>query len=305
MVTLANQNNTFYHEYERMQSTLNYFALYQKIIDAAKSSPCPTKGEWHHIVPRSMGGNNSPENLIKLTYKAHFIAHRILVKIFPENRSMIHAANMMASIHNSSKSYSFLRHKISEIMKNNRRGAGRKVSDIDKLKTSERSKGNKYCLGRVLSDITKMKISQSRIGMKFSFETCKKLSLAAQGRQTCLGVPKTDEQKQKISNSLKNKIQSFETRQKRSKSLVGKRKGVKTGPRSEEVRKRISEKMKGRPKSELTKLKMSLAQCGNKKALGLVRGPMSETHKMKMVESKKRNKELKCQKLKIPANEKS
>lgn len=38
-------------------------------------------GEWHHIIPRSMGGTDESDNLVKLTFREHFIAHLLLVKI--------------------------------------------------------------------------------------------------------------------------------------------------------------------------------------------------------------------------------
>ncbi len=37
--------------------------------------------ERHHIIPRSIGGTNDKSNLIVLTPREHFIAHRILVKM--------------------------------------------------------------------------------------------------------------------------------------------------------------------------------------------------------------------------------
>ena len=46
--------------------------------------------ERHHIIPRSMKGDNSPENLVYLTAREHFLAHWLLWKIF-NNRSMLYA----------------------------------------------------------------------------------------------------------------------------------------------------------------------------------------------------------------------
>jgi len=34
--------------------------------------------ERHHILPRSLGGSNDPQNLVKLTVREHYIAHRLL-----------------------------------------------------------------------------------------------------------------------------------------------------------------------------------------------------------------------------------
>lgn len=39
--------------------------------------------DLHHILPRSLGGTDDKENLVLLTYKEHFIAHKLLIKIFP------------------------------------------------------------------------------------------------------------------------------------------------------------------------------------------------------------------------------
>jgi len=36
--------------------------------------------ENHHILPKSMGGSNDPNNLIKLTLREHFICHQLLTK---------------------------------------------------------------------------------------------------------------------------------------------------------------------------------------------------------------------------------
>lgn len=51
---------------------------------------------------------------------------------------------------------------------------------------------------------------------------------------------------------------------------------------------KISKTMKGIPKSEVTKVKMSEAQKGNKKALGLVRGPMPQAQRDKISKTKKK-----------------
>lgn len=37
--------------------------------------------EIHHRVPKSLGGSNDSINLVKVTYREHFILHRILVRI--------------------------------------------------------------------------------------------------------------------------------------------------------------------------------------------------------------------------------
>ena len=37
--------------------------------------------ETHHIIPKAMGGPNSKSNLVRLTARQHFVAHRLLTKM--------------------------------------------------------------------------------------------------------------------------------------------------------------------------------------------------------------------------------
>jgi hypothetical protein len=38
--------------------------------------------ESHHIIPKCTGGSNNLDNLVKLTFREHFIAHALLCKIY-------------------------------------------------------------------------------------------------------------------------------------------------------------------------------------------------------------------------------
>jgi len=60
-----------------------YTRIYYKIIDRAKCRVLPvgTYKEKHHIIPRSMGGNNCVDNLVELTAKEHFVCHKLLIKM--------------------------------------------------------------------------------------------------------------------------------------------------------------------------------------------------------------------------------
>lgn len=59
----------------------HYINRYYKLINYFIASP-PTVGEKHHIVPRSFGGSNDPENIVLLPVRYHFIAHLLLAKSF-------------------------------------------------------------------------------------------------------------------------------------------------------------------------------------------------------------------------------
>ncbi len=61
---------------------MNYNRIYEELIADRLANP-PGEGEyveWHHIVPRCLGGTDEPSNLVKLTPEDHFFAHLLLAK---------------------------------------------------------------------------------------------------------------------------------------------------------------------------------------------------------------------------------
>lgn len=97
---------------------MDYKKHYDLLINRAKNRLLETYTEKHHIIPRCMGGNNLPENLVRLTPEEHYIAHQLLVKIYPDNLKLLHAANMMAVSNNkqvrNNKRYGWLKRRLSE-----------------------------------------------------------------------------------------------------------------------------------------------------------------------------------------------
>ena len=58
-----------------------YTKLYYKIINQAKSRTIVGYTENHHIIPKSLGGNNNRDNLVALTAREHFLCHLLLTKM--------------------------------------------------------------------------------------------------------------------------------------------------------------------------------------------------------------------------------
>lgn len=58
--------------------TLWYFNIIQF---AKKRNIINVYFEKHHIVPKSLGGDNSSNNIVKLTAKGHYIVHHLLTKM--------------------------------------------------------------------------------------------------------------------------------------------------------------------------------------------------------------------------------
>lgn len=74
--------------------------------------------EEHHIIPSCLGGSDDPENLIRLTAREHFIAHRLLAKIHLDSVKLAYAVFLMSQQHQDrkicSREYARLRKLVSE-----------------------------------------------------------------------------------------------------------------------------------------------------------------------------------------------
>ena len=73
---------------------MNYNKLYTRLSDNIKLRNRTFekfKHEKHHIIPKSLGGDDNKKNIIVCTYREHFILHRLLCKIHQTNRSLKYA----------------------------------------------------------------------------------------------------------------------------------------------------------------------------------------------------------------------
>jgi hypothetical protein len=70
---------------------MNHKQIYQNIINKSKFQNRSKKDSYfekHHIVPKTVGGDNSSENIVLLTAKEHFVCHHLLCFIYPESKSL-------------------------------------------------------------------------------------------------------------------------------------------------------------------------------------------------------------------------
>lgn len=124
------------------------------------------KLEKHHIIPKSMGGNNSKSNIVELTPKEHYICHLLLTKaVINEHKSkMIKAAYLMGKSRNiNSKSYSILKEKFYESCKgpkNWSKNGKERLSNFAKARTG--SKNSFY--GKSHTHESKEKMRKKMIG---------------------------------------------------------------------------------------------------------------------------------------------
>lgn len=145
---------------------MNYEKHYILLIEKAKNKNCSGYLEQHHIVPKCLGGSDEKINLVSLTPEEHFLAHKLLTKIYPNDIRILYAFNFMSApisgrkINN--KKFGFVRKQISEMMKTNlnpmkrfpeknhflHNKYPRQVSEIERKNLSDRMKKNNPMRGK-------------------------------------------------------------------------------------------------------------------------------------------------------------
>ncbi len=77
-----------------------YKEVYNKLIENAKNRELSDGYyETHHIVPRSEGGLDVVSNLVKLTPREHYIAHKLLFLDNPNNMQRVATFWLMSNQH--------------------------------------------------------------------------------------------------------------------------------------------------------------------------------------------------------------
>lgn len=73
---------------------------YNDLVENARKNPYDGYVERHHIIPRCLGGTNDVSNLVKLRGRDHFVAHQMLIEMFPvksqEWVKMVYALHKMS-----------------------------------------------------------------------------------------------------------------------------------------------------------------------------------------------------------------
>jgi hypothetical protein len=157
--------------------------------------------EKHHIVPRSLGGSNDESNIVRLTYREHFLAHLLLTKFTSGNDryKMLHALGFCFY----SKSAGRIRFGWQyEVAKRAARIATRNV-------TAETcAKKSKALLGHVTAKETRIKISNALRGRELPTARKAKLVSVSQAPETRLAqrlAMQRPEVRAKLSLAAKNR----------------------------------------------------------------------------------------------------
>lgn len=137
-----------------------YTKIYYTIINNASQRLLEGYSENHHIIPKSLGGTDTKDNMVRLTSREHYICHALLVRMVESKHhlyKMMSAFNMMhVDSHGNrytSRLYEYNKHKYyklkSEVQK------GKKSSDEARRKMSETRKGVPWSTNRRNSNMSK------------------------------------------------------------------------------------------------------------------------------------------------------
>jgi len=180
---------------------MDYQKVYNQLIARSQGRTKKRRGmpgyvyyERHHIVPRCMGGSNDKLNLIYLTPEEHWIAHLLLVKIYPTEPSLVYACQAMSMSNKNTprttnKLFGWIRRRYADEV--SQRNSGRIVSAETREKTSKTLKGRPNIRQQGDGNVSKRpevakKISDRAKGRSWgnhSNESKQKISLANKGHK--------------------------------------------------------------------------------------------------------------------------
>lgn len=210
---------------------MDYSKIYNSIIENRKINIPDGYTEKHHIIPRCMGGDNSKENLVRLTAREHFICHVLLVRIYPEKQTLIFAVIRMMKHTKNSRVFQWIRETNREIAR--QVNIGKIVSEETRAKNSKwQSRSYKEKYGEEIANQLKQKRVEQTTGAGNPIYGTKRpketLNRMMEGQRKYFdkmmketGSYVTDEYRQRMSDSTKGsrngmygKKHSEETKQK-------------------------------------------------------------------------------------------
>lgn len=151
---------------------MDYFRIYRELIERALDRETNQYCESHHIHPRCLGGSDDVSNLVRLLPEEHFIAHQLLVKMYPKEGKLKFALQAMlmdtGNQRRKNKAYGWVRRLVSENMRINNPNAGGKARRAYIEKHGGPPKHTKYDL----TEAGRQSLSDSKVGSKNSNFGC-------------------------------------------------------------------------------------------------------------------------------------
>ncbi|WP_376960115.1 NUMOD3 domain-containing DNA-binding protein [Azospirillum sp. A26] len=175
---------------------MDYKRIYDSLIDRARARGLVDGyTEAHHVVPRCMGGGDEPSNIVRLTAEEHFVAHELLVKMFPGNAKVVYGLLAMSmgnrGMRPTNKTFGWVRRLVAQAIAETKRGVKRDPEMMAKIWAGNR--------GRVAPDVERDRISAGLKGKPKSDAHRAKLSEAIKGRESPMkGRAHSEETKRKM-----------------------------------------------------------------------------------------------------------
>ena len=110
---------------------MNYYNIYNSIINKRKNEKTSEYTEKHHILPKCLNGSDAHYNLVRLTAREHYICHWLLCKIYKNNQNYfkllaafmrMHCANENHKRYFNSRTYAYAKQQYSKLCQDKVRG---------------------------------------------------------------------------------------------------------------------------------------------------------------------------------------
>lgn len=196
-----------------------YTKWYFDIVTHARHRTITEYVEKHHIIPKSIGGSNLPDNIVRLTMREHFVCHQLLIRMLSgeDKYKMTHAAWRLAH------------------------QKGQKI-------TSKQYENLKTVRSKEMTGRKNPGVSAALTGRKVPLDVIAKRVATVTGvKRPATSIALKGKSNPAVSAALTGRKQSAESVKKRSESLKGKPSGALGRKQSEEEKRLRSTIMSGRP----------------------------------------------------------
>lgn len=165
-----------------MIQSQHHYNRYTRFIGSLRGQSVDGYAEVHHIVPRSLGGSDDADNLIRLTARQHYVAHWILARAL--GGSAARAFFMMSNFGKygqvNSTTYAIARQEYADQVSKQLT----MCPNIPAFTAEHRQKLSRAKTGRKLSEETRRRVGEAQRGRKLSEETRRRISEAKKGIAT-------------------------------------------------------------------------------------------------------------------------
>ena len=187
-----------------MIKSQHHYNRYTRFIGSLHGQSVDGYAEVHHIVPRSLGGSDDADNLIRLTARQHYVAHWMLSRAL--GGSAARAFFMMSNFGRygkvNSTTYGIARQEYAELASVQMKGR-----IMPPVSNETREKQRQAKLGKKLTPEHIEKVRQTRIGVKLSDQWKVNISEAKRGRDNGrLGCAMSEQTKQRIGDAQRGEL---------------------------------------------------------------------------------------------------